>query len=74
MIIKIIFKPAEDSTIIELGNLQLFLLMRVIDEIDYFFDSISKSQKDFIENLKADSPEMRGYYRVKEQQKKDKTA
>lgn len=70
--IKIILKPKEDITMIYLDNLQIFILMRVIDEIDYFITFILDSRKEFIDEFSKKHQELRALMEVSSRIKKNK--
>jgi hypothetical protein len=67
--LKIIFKPKESLTEIYLENFVFYILMRVIDEIVYFIDSIVEGKKAFVAEICRDSEEMQAYYEIKKQHK-----
>ncbi len=73
-VIKIRLKPQENKTDIDLGNLEIFILLRVIDEIDYFITSISENSKAFADALAKDHDEIRALFLVRDKNKKNKAS
>jgi hypothetical protein len=73
-IIGVEFRSQEDTTVVKLGNLQIFILMRVIDEIESFTDTITDEKNLFVAKLAEIHPEMDALLRIIKEQKKKKTA
>lgn len=68
--VRITFAPQEHKTMIHINNTEAIVIMRVIDEIIYFFDTIKETKKVFVTKIANDSKEMQMIYRVMKKHKK----